>query len=357
MKCNKTYNIFLFLSTLTRNLVNVFSLVLLYKKGYTINNLLFFLFMMYLMGILVNYFSLKIYYKVVLIISSIIYGISFIYLSFLNKSLISLSILAILLAIGNYSYHTIRHFLALTMFKKGKQDTGVFIMINYLSIIGASLVGMYLIKRLSLTVTSIIVFILSFISIIPILRQPRINIDNSRVDKRVSISKNKIIFNILEQFKVIFMELQPLFLFIYVDKSIYYVGIFNVITNIASLIVIYFISRKISYKYFKYYTLILSLILILKLNIKRGIILLIIAFLEGVFVKVYEYVSLSNLYDYKDNNVSNYLLFEELIFFGSKTLILLLYLLFNLDIYSIMYINIVGIIISGLFIRYKGKCT
>ena len=267
MKCNKTYNIFLFLSTLTRNLVNVFSLVLLYKKGYTINNLLFFLFMMYLMGILVNYFSLKIYYKVVLIISSIIYGISFIYLSFLNKSLISLSILAILLAIGNYSYHTIRHFLALTMFKKGKQDTGVFIMINYLSIIGASLVGMYLIKRLSLTVTSIIVFILSFISIIPILRQPRINIDNSRVDKRVSISKNKIIFNILEQFKVIFMELQPLFLFIYVDKSIYYVGIFNVITNIASLIVIYFISRKISYKYFKYYTLILSLILILKLNI------------------------------------------------------------------------------------------
>ena len=357
MKCNKTYNIFLFLSTLTRNLVNVFSLVLLYKKGYTINNLLFFLFIMYLMGILVNYFSLKIYYKVVLIISSIIYGISFIYLSVLNKGLISLSILAILLAIGNYSYHTIRHFLALTMFEKGKQDTGVFIMINYLSIIGSSLVGMYLIKRLSLTVTSIIVFILSFISIIPILRQPRINIDNNRVDKRVSISKNKIIFNILEQFKVIFMELQPLFLFIYVDKSIYYVGIFNVITNIASLIVIYFISKKISYKYFKYYTLILGIILILKLNIKSGIILLIIAFLEGVFVKIYEYVSLFNLYDYGDNCVSKYLLFEELIFFGSKTLIVLLYLLFNLDIYFIMYINLVGIIISGLFIRYKGKCT
>lgn len=357
MKSNKIYNIFLFLSTFTRNLVNVFSLVLLYKKGYTINNLLFFLFIMYLMGILVNYFSLKIYYKIVLIISSIIYGISFIYLSFLNKGLIFLSILAILLAIGNYSYHTIRHFLALTMFKKGKQDTSFFIMVNYLSIIGASLVGMYLIKRLSLIMNSIIIFILSFISIIPILKQPRINIDNSRVDKRVFIPKNKIVFNILEQFKVIFMELQPLFLFIYVDKSIYYVGIFNVITNIASLIVIYFISRKINYKYFKYYTLILGLILILKLNIKSGIILLFVAFLEGVFVKIYENVSLSNLYDYKDNNVSKYLLFEELIFFGSKTLILLLYLLVNLDIYSIMYINIVGIIISGLFIRYKGKCT
>lgn len=118
MKNNKTYNIFLFLSTLTRSLVNVFSLVLLYKKGYTINNLLFFLLIMYFSGILVNYFTLKMYYKVVLIISSIIYGLSFIYLSFINKSIISLSILAILLAIGNYSYHTMRHFLALTMLKK-----------------------------------------------------------------------------------------------------------------------------------------------------------------------------------------------------------------------------------------------
>lgn len=351
MKNIKTYNIFLFLSTLTRNLVNVFSLVILYKKGYTINNLLFFLFIMYLSGILINYFSLKIYYKVVLIISSIIYGLSFIYLTFINKSIISLSILAILLAIGNYSYHTIRHFLALTMFKKVRLNTSKFILINYLSIISASILGMLLINKLSLIITSIIIFILSFISIIPILKQPRINIDNSNFNKKISIPKNKIIFNILEQFKVIFMELQPLFLFIYIDNSIYYVGIFNIITNIASLLVIYFISKKINFKYFKYYTLILGLILILKINIKSGILLLFIAFLEGIFVKIYESTSLSNLYDYQDNYASKYLLVEELIFFISKTIIILLYLLFNLNIYLIMYINIIGIIISGLFIK------
>lgn len=351
MKSNKIYNIFLFLSTFTRNLVNIFSLVLLYKKGYTINNLLFFLFIMYLTGILVNYFSLKIYYKVVLIISSIIYGISFIYLSTLNKGLIFLSILAILLAIGNYSYHTVRHFLALTMFKNEKQDTSIFIVINYLSIILSSLVGMYLINRLSFDITSIIIFLLSIISIIPIIKYPRININNSNRDKKLSISKNKIVFNILEQFKVIFMELQPLFLFIYVNNSIYYVGIFSIITNIASLIVMYFISKKIIFKYFKYYTLFLGLVLVLKLNIKSGYFLLFIAFLEGIFVKIYENVSLSNLYDYKDNCVTKYLLYEELIFFGSKSLILLLYLLFNLNMYCIMYINIIGIIISGLFIK------
>lgn len=355
MRSNKRYNIFLFLSTLTRNLVNIFSLVLLYKKGYTINNILFFLFIMYLTGILVNYFSLKIYYKLVLIISSIVYGFCFIYLSFLNKSLIFLSILAILLAIGNYSYHTVRHFLALTMFKKGKQDTSVFIVINYLGIIEASLVGMYLINRFSFGITSIIIFILSIISIIPVIRQPRINIDSCDFNKNVSISKTKIIFNILEQFKVIFMELQPLFLFIYIDNSIYYVGLFNIITNISSLIVMYFISKSINYKYFKYYALLLGIVLFFKLNIRSGILLLFIAFLEGIFVKVYENVSLSILYDYQDNYVSKYLLFEELIFFGSKVVIVLFYLLFNFDIYSIMYINIIGIIISGLFINDKVK--
>ena len=351
MNSNKTYNIFLFLSTLARNLVNVFSLVLLYKKGYTINNLLFFLFIMYLTGILVNYFSLKIYYKVVLIISSIIYGISFIYLSILNDGLIFLSILAILLAIGNYSYHTMRHFLALTMFKKCGQDESNFIVINYLGIILSSLIGMYLIDRLSFDITSIIIFLLSIISIIPIIKYPRININNRNSDKKIYISKNKIVFNILEQFKVIFMELQPLFLFIYVDKSIYYVGIFNIITNIASLIVMYFISKHINYKYFKYCTLFLGLVLVLKLNIKSGYFLLLIAFLEGIFVKIYENVSLFNLYDYGDNYVYKYLLFEELIFFGSKALIVLLFLLYKFNFYTIMYINIIGIIISGLFIK------
>ena len=65
MTKEKTYNIFLFLSTFTRGLVEVFSLVLLYKKGYSLDNLIFFLFLMYSLGILVNYISLKIYYKVI----------------------------------------------------------------------------------------------------------------------------------------------------------------------------------------------------------------------------------------------------------------------------------------------------
>lgn len=349
----KTYNIFLFLSTFTRGLVEVFSLVLLYKKGYSLNNLLFFLFLMYTTGILVNYLSLKIYYKATLIISSLIYGLSFIYLSIMNNSLISLSILAISLAFGNYSYHVMRHFLALTMLDYKKRNTNKLIIINYLGVIASSLIGMYLINKLPLTITSIIIFILSFISIFPILQQPKILIPKQPNHHKVPIPKNKIIFNILEQFKVIFLELQPLFLYIYIDKSIYYVGIFNIITNIASLIVISFISKKLTKSHFKYYCLVLGLIFILKLNIKSGLILLCLAFLEGIFVKIYENISLSSLYSYDNNHIPSYLLTEELIFFTTKSLIMLLYLILNLNIYTIMYLNILGVVLSGFLIKEK----
>lgn len=347
----KTYNIFLFLSTFTRGLVEVFSLVLLYKQGFKFNNLVYFLFIMYTVGILVNYLSLKFYYKTILILSSLLYGISFIYLSNMPNNLSALTIFAILLAGTNYSYHVLKHYLALTMVPLKKRNSNKLVTLTYLGTISASLLGMYLINELSLTIISIIIFVLSFIAIFPILKQSKLIIPTKTSNTKVNISKDKVFFSILEQFKVIFLELQPIFLYIYVDNSIYYVGVFNVITNLASLIVVYYLAKKITKTHFKYYTLILGLIFILKLNIKSGSILLLIALLEGIFVKIYETISLDNLYDYNKNNIKKYLFLEELIFFTTKSIVMLLFLIFKLNIYSIMYINIIGIIISGFFIK------
>ena len=147
--------------------------------------------------------------------------------------------------------------------------------------------------------------------------------------------------------------------FIYINKTTVSENIiiinstFNIIINIASLIVVYYFSKKLKLKYFKYYCLLLCLILILKLNIKSGTLLLLLAFFEGIFTKIYESFSLNNLYNYNNNYIPKYLLTEELIFFSTKTIIILIYLLLKLDFYIIMYINIVGIIISGFFLKEK----
>lgn len=352
MKKSKVYHIFLFLSTFTRGLVEVFSLVLLYKKVFSISNIFFFLFLMYTVGIFVNYISLKLSYKVILVLSSLLYGISFIYLSLMNINIYSLIILAIMLACGNYSYHAIRHLLALELLEDREHSTNGIVMITYLGVIVASIVGIYLIDKLSFVVTSVIIFILSFLSLMPILKL-KIDVSRERVQslREVKIEKDKIIFSILEQFKVIFLEIQPLFLYIYVEQSIYYVGIFNVIANLASLIVVYFLARRVGKKYFKYVCLLLGIVFILKLNIKSGIILLGLAFLEGVFVKMYENVSLGNLYAIGNNHIREYLIVEELIFFISKSIIMLIVCLTNLNIYLVMYLGIIGMIASGLFIK------
>lgn len=352
MKNNKTYQIFLFLSTFTRGLVEVFSLVLLYQKGISLSNILWFLFFMYTFGIFVNYLSLRYSYKIILIISSLLYGISFLYLSFMNTSLLSIILLAFLLASGNYSYHAIRHLLALELLEDSKGSTNKIVTVTYLGIIASSIAGIYLIEKLPLTITSIIIFTMSFISILPILKLDHQLIPFSKENfLKVKIPKDKILFNILEQFKVIFLEIQPLFLYLYIDKSIYYVGTFNIIVNLASLIVVYFIAKRFSKKYFKSICILLGLVLTLKLNLKSGIILLGLAFFEGIFVKLYENVSLNNLYSLDNNPTREYLIMEELIFFGSKSIIMFIMCLFNLNIYIILYIAIIGMIFSSWFIK------
>lgn len=346
----KTYNIFLFLSTFTRSLVEVFSLVLLYQKGYTINDLFFFLTIMYLMGIIVSKLGLSLSYKLVLIISSIIYGLSYIYLFYINKSIISLSILAILLGLGTYSYHIIRHALALILLDDKKRRPHKIILITYLGTIFSSLIGMLLIDKLPRHITSIIIFIMSFIAILPIFSLSQERLSGKNNTYLVRIPRSKLIFSILEQAKVIFLELQPLFLYIYINKSIYYVGIFNIITNIASLIVVYLLSTKLKKANFKYYTIILGIILILKLNIKSGLVLLLIALLEGIFIKIYETFSLDNLYSHDNTPIIPYLYTEEIIFFTTKTIIMFIFYFLNINFYIIMYFNIIVLILSGIFI-------
>ena len=346
------YNFFLFLSNLTRNLVQVFSIVLLYNKGYSIKNILIFLLVMYISGIIVNIISIISNYKLVLIISNITYGISYIYLSIMNNSIPNLIILAILLSISTYSYHAIRHKLALIMLNHHKDNNiNIILILSYISIILSNIIGIILIKKLSLIITSIIILILSSISIYPILKL-KDNIKTIYKYKGISLTKEKLLFNILEQFKVILVELQPLYLYIYTNNNISYVGIFNIIINIASLIVMLIINNKINNKYIKYITIFLGIILTIKLNINNNILLLLIAFLEGIGIKLFEKNSLYSLYhNIKKDNVITYLLIEEIIFFTTKSIIMLIFILFIKNLKIILYICIIGIIISGFYLR------
>lgn len=347
MKKLALYNIFLFLSNISRNIVEIFSFVYLYQKGYKIKNILLFYSIYYLVGVFISYITVYltkyIKRKVLLIISGLLYGISFYYLSVMRTTNYNLVILSIVLSTSSFIYHTIRHYYAMNLVDKVEDKKIASILISaYLPIIFSSILGSYIVDKYSILVSSIIVIILSVISIIPLIFI-RDDITNNKIEYS-KINSNKLVFFILEQFKVIFLLLEPIYLYLYVKKSLNYVGAFNILICISSIIYLYYIAHRINInKYFKYINIIFCLVLLFKLNITNKYILLIVALLEGLGIKSFELTSNKNIYNIENSNINGYLITCELIFCFLRSIICLIFYLFIDNVKVMLYISLVPI--------------
>ena len=347
MKKLTLYNIFLFLSNISRNIVEIFSFVYLYQKGYKIKNILLFYSIYYLVGVFISYITVYltkcIRRKVLLIISGLLYGIAFYYLSVMSTTNYNLVILSIVLSTSSFIYHTIRHYYAMNLVDKVEDKKIASILISaYLPIIFSSILGSYIVDKYSILVSSIIVIILSVISIIPLIFI-RDDITNNKIEYS-KINSNKLVFFILEQFKVIFLLLEPIYLYLYVKKSLNYVGAFNILICISSIIYLYYIAHRINInKCFKYINIIFCLVLLLKLNITNKYILLIVALLEGLGIKSFELTSNKNIYNIENSNINGYLITCELIFCFLRSIICLMFYLFIDNVKVMLYISLVPI--------------
>jgi len=293
MKNVKSYNLYMFVSTLTRNIIDIYSVVLLYQNGLSIHNVIGIFAITYFIGSYISTISIKIGnhigFKYVLIFSSIITGISF---YIINKSndpyLISL-----FLSLSIFTYHPIKHYYGINLLTQ-KDQIGNTIILTYIATILSSY---FAIKEVKI----IYLIIISSISIIPSLFIKKEKKQTITYPK--SIPKSTLNFFILDQTKIVFLLLQPLYLYILSNK-ISYVGIFNIIITISSIIFIYkFANKKDIEKYYKYINILFTIILLLKLNIDNKIILLIIAFFEGIGIKTNELISTMNLYRNKSSKM------------------------------------------------------
>lgn len=352
----KKYNIFIMLSTIARNIVEVFSSVLLYKMGYTLKEILLFFTILYFIGgiisVIVIYFTKYINAKYILILSSIIFSISFYYMSIMDKTINNLIIFSIIYGVGCYSYHSLRHYFAIkSIDKEKKKNIGSILIFSNIGLIIAPLLVGYITKKLSLIVLAILVIILSILAIIPLFR---LDIKESNIPiKYQKIEKNKLLFFILEQAKVINLSLQPLYLYLFINNKIEYVGIFNAIMGVSACIFIYLFVRKIDdNKYFKYLNMLFCLILLLKLNITNKYLILLVGFFEGLGIKMFEIVSAENIYNInRDTNIKGYLILVEVIFCLTRSLLCLIGYFIN-DIRIILYLSI-GLIFIISFIKRK----
>ncbi|MBQ2872525.1 MAG: hypothetical protein IJE89_00825 [Bacilli bacterium] len=343
MKNIKSYNLYMFVSTLTRNIIDIYSVVLLYQNRFSVNNIIGIYAITYFIGSYISTLSIKIGnsigFKYILIFSSIITSISFYIINKSNDPYI----ISLFLSLSIFTYHPIKHYYGINLLNK-KDEIGNTIILTYIATILSSYFAIKEVKVIYLV-------IISLLSIIPSLFIKKEQ--KQKITYPKSIPKKTLNFFILDQTKILFLLLQPLYLYT-ISNTLSYVGIFNIIITISSIMYIYFFANKKDVeKYYKYINIAFVVILLLKLNIDNKIILLIIAFLEGIGIKTNELISTMNLYKNK-KYPQGYIIVSEIIFCLVRGLFLSIIYIFKINLKSSLYLLLIGIFL--LSFQYNKTC-
>ncbi len=359
----KKYNIFIFITSFAKLLVEIFIPLILYNMSFTIKEIILFLILKYsfcLLFIPVGYFIGKKYsVSTLMILSSIIFSITYIYLSQINRNLTSLIILSILYSSYLMFYWLGRHTYGLSIIEDKKTTDNVSLY-NIFTILGglfSPFIGSYIIEKTSTLTLSTIVLVLMIISIIPLTKIKKIKLNPNTQIKHIikSFPKTNYIFNTLDQLRYILYTVLPLWIYINIKSKYSYIGILNIITGLGSIIYIYLLSKKMDKNkkdYLSLSLLIMGIIYLLKITITSNLAYLIITLFEGITKSSLDTITLRNTYVYQKNYcITSYIIFTEIINNIARTLFLIIFYIFNVPLKTMLLICILGIFLN-VFIKY-----
>lgn len=359
----KKYNIFIFITSFAKLLVEIFIPLILYNMSFTIKEIILFLILKHsfcLLFIPVGYFIGKKYsVSTLMILSSIIFSITYIYLSQINKNLTSLIILSILYSSYLMFYWLGRHTYGLSIIEDKKTTDNVSLY-NIFTILGglfSPFIGSYIIEKTSTLTLSTIVLVLMIISIIPLTKIKKIKLNSNTQIKHIikSFPKTNYIFNTLDQLRYILYTVLPLWIYINIKSKYSYIGILNIITGLGSIIYIYLLSKKMDKNkkdYLSLSLLIMGIIYFLKITITSNLAYLIITLFEGITKSSLDTITLRNTYVYQKNYcITSYIIFTEIINNIARTLFLIIFYIFNVPLKTMLLICIIGIFLN-VFVKY-----
>lgn len=359
----KKYNIFIFITSFAKLLVEIFIPLILYNMSFTIKEIILFLILKYsfcLLFIPVGYFIGKKYsVSTLMILSSIIFSITYIYLSQINRNLISLIILSILYSSYLMFYWLGRHMYGLSIIEDKKTTDNVSLY-NIFTILGglfSPFIGSYIIEKTNTLTLSTIVLVLMIISIIPLTKIKKIKLNSNTQIKHIvkSFPKTNYIFNTLDQLRYILYTVLPLWIYINIKSKYSYIGILNIITGLGSIIYIYLLSKKMDKNkkdYLSLSLLIMGIIYFLKITITSNLAYLIITLFEGITKSSLDTITLRNTYVYQKNYcITSYIIFTEIINNIARTLFLIIFYIFNVPLKTMLLICILGIFLN-VFVKY-----
>ncbi len=360
----KKYNIFVFITSFSKLLIELFIPLILYDKGFTVKEIIIFLILKSLFSLLVIplilFLGRKYLYSKVLLVSSILFTLTYVFLNYV-KSFFSLVFLSFIYGLYLSFYWIPRHIYASSIIedKKATDNVSLYSIFGILGGLPASYIGAKVMEQFGFNFLIILVTILMFISVFFVTRIKDTNLDKSTNLKNV-ITNFKIrnfLFLIFDNFRYISVNLFPLYIYLNISKSFRFLGIINIIIGIGSIIYIYIISKVMDKKKKNYLSLsciLLGIIFTLKINVSSKNLFLLVIFFEGIIKSSLDAITLRNMYVYsKEFTLDLYISYVEVINNLSRVIILLMLLSFSLK--GIIIICILGIFITSIIKFDDGK--
>ena len=364
-KNSKLFNSYVFLTTFSRNLLEVFIGTILYKIGFTIHQVIFYYVLVNLFSLIIaplcTHMSKRYSNKLLSVIGVLAFLFLQITLNRINTHIYYLYIVAFFFALYRRAYWIARRYYTMQIIDDKKNIASkysVISIINQLGVIVSAYVGSLLLQFVSIKAITIISFVLLGISLI-ILYQlkfeyERNNFKINLIETMKCTPKSSMLNIACYEMQNVVKFLFPLFIILYVKNTYTAVGIINLIANIASLIFTYIYGKLINNKknFLKFSILLFIIIKVLEIN-SYGIILMILSFAEGFAARMYEqsfhkeHFKLSKNFEY-----CNYNFMYEIIQDTARLLMITFLYLFIKDVRVMLYICL-GFISLGLIFNFR----
>ena len=360
---NRKFNVFNFLSTFSKSLIEIFISLYLFKNGFDIKHILLFYILENFFALFISYFYVKVGEEYSYSVPISIGIVSFVALQvLLNKYICNttsyLILISIIYSLYRRGYWVSRRFYITTIMPKkySSERFSIVTIVAQLASILSGYIGSYLLDNLNMGLLTMISAIVLLISVIPL-----IDIEYDNKNTKIELIKNIKKYDIRNFLAFSIFELDnllefifPVYIAIYIKNSYMMAGTINAVSNISIILFIFIYGKIIKKKnYFVISTILFVLLSFSKLFITSYLILF-IYFIDGI-VKKMQNQSLNKIYfeNQKRMDNANYNLIYQISESAIRLIVAVPLLLFNDIKYMILFVLVV--ILAELLIYIKMK--
>ena len=362
----KKFNIYVFISTFARSLIETFIPLLLFKFGYSLKEVVLYFLIYNFIELIISYplvyIATKKGNKILAIFGFIGFVLTQIMLNRMYMGLSYLIIIGTLYAIYRAGYWLSRRYFNLKVIHKNNISStySVVTIVNQLALVFAGYIGSLFLDFIGTEILTLIAIILYVVSIVPLFLF-KFEHDETNTDVKINLFQtlkdvsfnNLYIFGSYEILNVIKFFF-TLYLYIYVKNTYQTVGLFNLVTNLSVVLFAFYYGKMTDGKknYLKLSIILTCLVYVIKAN-AVSVLLIFISLIEGIAIKMYEISMNKEMYSLsKKFEYNNYNLMYEIVCKIFRFIILAISYIFIDDLKMMIYLSILVILI-GIFVNIK----